>query len=110
MNASAGAERGTLAVTAGLPDTRQDAIWQRLRRRFFTSAGNVVRQSVSTSATSVTLTFPRTEADTSYGVNVTPSWNTTVWVSSRSTTGCTINFGTAAPASATIDVITFRSE
>lgn len=97
-------------ATAGLPDARQDAIWLRLRRRFFTSAGNAVQAAVTAATTSKTISFPRTEVDTSYGVNATPSWNTTVWVSSRTTTGCTLTFGTAAPASATVDVITFRSE
>lgn len=91
-------------------DARQDAIWQRLRLRFFTSAGNVAQKPVTAAATSVAITFPREEPDTDYGVSVTPNWNTTVWVSNKTTTGCTINFGTAAGAGATIDLITFRSE
>lgn len=97
-------------ATENLSDARQDAIWLRIRRRFFTSAGNRVQQAVTAAATSVAITWPRTEVDTSYGVLATPTWGTTVWVSTRSTTGCTVNFGTAAPANATVDVITFRSE
>jgi len=101
---------GGTPVTAGLPDARQDAVWQMIRRRWFTSAGNTVQQAVTLGATSVAIAFPRTEVDTRYGVSATPSWGTTVWVSARSTTGCTITFGTAAPANATVDVLTFRSE
>ena len=97
-------------ATENLSDARQDAIWLRLRRRFFTSAGNAVQQAVTLGATSVTVTWPRTEVDTNYGVLATPSWGTTVWVSARTTTTSTISFGTAAPAGATVDIITFRSE
>lgn len=97
-------------ATENLSDARQDAIWLRIRRRFFTSAGNTVAQAVTAAATSTSISFPRTEVDTSYGVNATPNWGTTVWVTNKTTTGCTVNFGTAAPASASVDVITFRSE
>lgn len=89
---------------------RDDTVWLRLRRRFLTSAGTVVAQAVTTAATSVSVTWPRTEVDTTYGVLATPSWGSTVWVTNKSTTGCTINFGTAAPAGGTVDLVTFRSE
>ena len=89
---------------------REDTYWLRIRRRFLTSAGNGIAQAVTTGAGNVAVTFPRSEVDTNYGVNATPSWNTTVWVTAKSTTGCTINFGTVAPAGATVDFITFRSE
>jgi hypothetical protein len=89
---------------------REDTYWERLRRRFLTSAGNAVSVAVTTASSSVSVTFPRTEVDTSYGVVATPNWGTTVWVSSKATTGCTITFGTAAPATARVDFITFRSE
>ena len=89
---------------------RDDTYWERLRRRFLTSAGNRVAVAVTAAATTVAVTFPRTEVDTSYGVNATPNWGTTVWVTNKTTTGCTVNFGTAAPANATVDLITFRSE
>lgn len=89
---------------------REDTYWLRLRRRFLTSAGNGIAQAVTTAATSVAVTFPRAEVDASYGVVATPSWGTTVWVTAKSTTGCTINFGTAAPAGGTVDFITFRTE
>ncbi len=91
-------------------DAREATYWERLRRRFLTSAGNKVAQAVTAAASSVAVTFPRTEVDTSYGVCATPSWSSTVWISGKTTTGCTLNFGTAAPAGATVDYITFRSE
>jgi hypothetical protein len=56
------------------------------------------------------VTFPREEPDADYGVTATPNWDTTVWVGTKTTTGCTVNFGTAAVAGASIDLITFRSE
>jgi hypothetical protein len=43
------------------------------------------------------------EPDANYGVIVTPNWGTTAWVTAKATTGFTINFGTAAPASASVD-------
>lgn len=91
-------------------DAREDTEWRRLRRRALTSAGNIVARAVTAAATSVPVTFPRAEVDASYGVVVTPSWNTTVWVTNKTTAGCTINFGTAAPPSAGVDLLTFRSE
>lgn len=83
---------------------------RRLQLRFLTPAGNQIAVPVTETATSVAITFERAEVDTSYGVVATPSWGTTVFVSSKATTGCTIEFGTAAPADATVDLITFRSE
>ena len=43
------------------------------------------------------------EPDADYAVIVTPNWSTTTFVTAKATTGFTINFGTAAPASATVD-------
>lgn len=43
------------------------------------------------------------EPDATYAVQVTPSWLTTVRVTSKTTAGFTIDFGTAAPAGATVD-------
>lgn len=91
-------------------DARAQAVWDRLRRRFFTQAGNRVAVAVTLGAGSVSVTFPRTEQDASYGVVATPNWGTTCWVTGKTTTGCTVSFGTVAPASATVDLITFRSE
>lgn len=49
------------------------------------------------------------EPDANYGVIVTPSWETTTWITSKATSGFTINFGTAAPdANQTVDWILMR--
>lgn len=48
------------------------------------------------------------EPDANYGVWVSPSWLTTWRVTSKATTGFTVDFGTAAPASATIDWLITR--
>ena len=89
---------------------QEQAIFRLLRRRYATPGGTAVNVSVPTSATSIGITFLRPEPDTSYGVTVTPSWPTTVSVSVKVVSGCTISFGTAAPANSRIDYTIFRSE
>lgn len=81
-----------------------------LCRRHLTPAGNFVNQSVTLAATTKAITFARAEQDTAYGVSACPNWLTTVAVTTKTTTGCTITFGTGAPANATVDVLTYRSE
>lgn len=83
---------------------------ERLLRRVLTPAGVRVALPVTAAATTVAVTWPRAEGDATYGVLATPSWLTTVRVTSKTTTGCVIDFGTAAPGSATVDVFTFRNE
>jgi len=69
-----------------------------------------VNVAVAEGATSLAVTLPVTEADTNYGVLVTPHWNTTVSVTGKTTTGFTINFGTAAPVGgSSLDWMLFRS-
>ena len=49
------------------------------------------------------------EPDANYAVLVTPSWNTTHWVTGKATTGFTINFGRPAPRTGgTIDYFIVR--
>lgn len=91
-------------------DKKQDAIWNRLRLRFFTQAGNGIAIPITPAATTVTLTLQRAEQNTDYGVHVETNWLTTSMVSAKSTTQFTVTFGTAAPGSATLDYITFRAE
>lgn len=43
------------------------------------------------------------EPDASYGVEVTPQWNTTAWVTAKATTGFRINFGTAPGVDSAVD-------
>lgn len=52
---------------------------------------------------------PRTEDDANYQIIATPSWGTTVHVTSKTTGGFTLNFGTAAPdGSQTVAWMLFR--
>lgn len=96
---------------SGLENDREAAIWNRLRLRWFTAAGNGVGQAVTTGSTSVAITFARQESDIDYGVVVTPSWATTVYVTNKATTGFTANFGTAPSGSAgALDWAVNRSE
>jgi len=60
-----------------------------------TFKGNNV--AVAAGATSLAVTLSQTLNTTNYAVYVTPQWNTSVWVTNKTTTGFTINFGTAAP-------------
>jgi len=60
-----------------------------------TLKGNNV--SVAAGATSLAVSLPLTLPNTNYAVYVTPQWNTSVWITGKTTTGFTINFGTAAP-------------
>jgi hypothetical protein len=83
---------------------------ERLLRRVLTPAGVKVAASVTAAATSVSITWPRAEGDTAYGVVATPNWLTTVAVTAQTTTGCTVTFGTAAPANARLALFTFRED
>jgi hypothetical protein len=51
-------------------------------------------------ATSIAVNFISPRAIVLYAPSAMPTWNTTVWVSNKTTTGFTINFGTPAPAGA----------
>jgi len=53
--------------------------------------------AVAAAATSLAVTLPVTLPSTNYAVYVTPQWNTSYWITGKTTTGFTINFGTAAP-------------
>jgi len=53
--------------------------------------------AVAAGATSLAVTLSQALPSTNYAVYVTPQWNTSVWVTSKTTTGFTISFGTAAP-------------
>jgi hypothetical protein len=60
---------------------------------------NGVGIAVPANATSLTLSFsPALPAGVQYGVIAIPNWNTTVWITGKAQSGCTVNFGTAAPA------------
>lgn len=48
------------------------------------------------------------EVDTGFGIVLTPNWNTSYWITGKSNTGFTVNFGTPAPAGATFDWLLYR--
>lgn len=100
-----------VAVSERPTDVREDAIWQRLKRRLFTNGGSGVGVTVPLAATSRTVAFDRLEPDARYAVTVLPSWNTTTYIAAadKATTGFTVHFGSAAPANATIDFNTYRA-
>lgn len=53
--------------------------------------------------TSVTVTVNK--EDTNYMVLAMPSWNTSLWITSKTAASFVGNFGTAAPAGAKIDYL-----
>lgn len=59
--------------------------------------------SVTAAASTQSVTFGTAYPDANYAVFCTPNWNTTCFVSGKSTTGFTLNFGTAAPAGQLVD-------
>lgn len=93
-----------------LRDQRAFDGWKRFWYRWFTSAGNKVKYPVPLGAVSVTVPWPRREANDNYGVICTPNWATIFAVTVRDEVSCTLDFVTAAPSGASVDVITFRSE
>ena len=92
------------------PDTRGERQRDILFVRHLTRGGNLVDESVPLAATALAVVFDLAEQDTDYGVHVTPNWLTTVSVSLKTKTGYMVSFGTGAPADATVDTTTFRTE
>ena len=80
-----------------------------------TAAGDVdwpavtrgVNVAVASAATTLAVAG-LSEPDTSYGVQVSTSWATTVTVTGKTTAGFTLTFGTAAPAAETVDWLLYR--
>jgi hypothetical protein len=93
-----------------LSTQREMEEFRRLRRRFATAAGCGVQITVTAAATTAVIPFIRDEADTNYGVQIMTSWLTTRAVTVRTKSSFTCTFGTAAPASALLDFIIFRTE
>ena len=52
------------------------------------------RGEVTVTANATTLRVDKTWETTPVSITITPSWNTTAWVTEKSTTGFTVNFGT----------------
>lgn len=82
-----------------------------LRRRWLTQAGNQIDIQVPVGNTSITVTFLNPMATFVYGVSVSVSWNTTVWVTSKNAGSCVVNFGAAAPNPfGLLDIAVFDTE
>lgn len=58
---------------------------------------------VAALATSQTVTFTTAHPDANYAVFCTPNWNTTCFVTNKTTTGFTLNYGAAAPSGQLVD-------
>jgi hypothetical protein len=82
--------------------------WRELRRRFLTGGGNGVNVAVANAVSLHEVTFTIREPDTDYGVSVMPSWDTTVYVTDKLTTGFTARFGSASGATDTLDYSIYR--
>lgn len=90
--------------------TREPKWLNALRRRWLTQAGNQLALAVPATNTALAVVFINSEATLKYGVIAIPNWNTAVWVTAKTASGCTLNFSNAAPANAAVDIATFRSE
>jgi hypothetical protein len=91
-------------------DAGKERIDTVIRRRYGTPGGVGVSVPVTAAATSVTVALRRKETNVSYGVLVTPSWLTTFRVTAKAVGSFKVDFGTAAPAGATVDYAVVRSE
>jgi hypothetical protein len=77
-------------LNAPTENARDFALWRKILRRVGGAAGVQV-VTVPNGATAVAVTFPRRESDAAYGWLVSPSWDTTAWVTTRTETGCTLH-------------------
>jgi len=67
-----------------------------------------VNVTVTAGFTSISVTLPEPEPDTNYGVIVTPGWDTSVWITDKTTSGFTINFGTPPTVDSALDWFVYR--
>lgn len=66
-----------------------------------------VNVSIPQGGTSQAITLPIEQPDTNYAVLVTATWNTSTWVTSKTTTNFVVNYD-SAPAKAYIDYFVYR--
>jgi hypothetical protein len=69
-----------------------------------------IDQTLGTGATTLAVTFATAakQPTASFGVQCTPSYNTTCFVTAKTVSGFTLNFGTVAPAMAKVDWLLVR--
>jgi hypothetical protein len=68
-----------------------------------------VNESISAGATQVTVDFPGSEPDTSYGVLIEPQWDTTHFVAGKATGTFDATFGTAPASDSAFDYWIYRT-
>lgn len=91
-------------------DARAERRIQTLAQRFLTPAGVGITVAVAEGLTTSPVVFLRGEQDEAYGVAVTPSWQTGVWVTNKAPGGFTANFDNPAPSGGgTLDYVAFRA-
>ncbi|WP_176550223.1 glycosyl hydrolase family 28-related protein [Bacillus thuringiensis] len=61
------------------------------------------RASTTNGSSTLVITFPLQELDNQYKVFLTPSWNTSLWVSNKKNTDFTVNFSTPPTLGQTIE-------
>ncbi len=67
-----------------------------------------INASVTQTATSLAVAFPTAYPSATYAVLCTPNYGTTCYVTNQTTSGFTLNFGTAAPSGATVSWLAIR--
>lgn len=77
---------------------------------YITFSNNVRGRNIAVNASNTTqaVTFATAHADANYAVFCTPNWNTSCFVTNKTTTGFTLNYGTAAPAAQLVDWLVAR--
>jgi hypothetical protein len=60
--------------------------------------------NVPARATTLTVTLGTAEPDTNYAVSVSPSWNTVVWVTGKTSIGFTLSFSAAPSQNSSVDI------
>jgi hypothetical protein len=99
------------AAPAGpLSSPREASIWARLRLRHFTPSGTGVGVAVPAGSVSLDIVFARAESNTDYGVLIVPNWDTSSFITDKTTTGFTVSFGAAPGSDTTLQWATHRSE
>lgn len=74
--------------------------WEALLTGRHSTLGGTYAVGIGDLSTGVTFTD---RFDTAYSVTVVPYWETTFWITAKTSTGFTVNFGTAPPSASSVD-------
>jgi len=102
------ASRGTYSLRC--EDGSGNMAFEVRKRGTISTRQSATAASVTQTSTTLAVSLPVAEPNATYQVYAVPNWGTTVFVTSKTTGGFTINFGTAAPASATVDWAVLRAD